>query len=301
MTTRTATRFVPPLVLLALCGSCSLFAPKASGLAEVHTIYAEEFARLIVPAPTGGDTVQPADVQGPGARNTPKVDDPFERTLAAIARYRAHYGENSREAAHLLVLKGMVYLQSGRPGLASLLADAIEAAAGDLRSGNGHETRDSLFAACFADLTDGWREVWHEFDGVEQTFPRRRVLEAAADGIAAQLDALPDERLADPMVDSGATYLATSAAVFWMWAYVVGRTTGDTDNGEPPYRADAASHRRAFAAKGATRIARFLLPEERTFVERGGSLDELAAQPNARVRYMQWYAALRRIATSADG
>ncbi len=92
------------LIALALAG-CVRLAPRTTALKTIHQSYRTEFQQflpLTIPAP-GKIMSEPI---------APASDQPaFAQTLREIREYRLKYGEDSREAAHLKVLEGMIYLQ----------------------------------------------------------------------------------------------------------------------------------------------------------------------------------------------
>lgn len=200
-----AQRLIASLLLvvgLLLGGGCaSVVTPKTAALRQVHDTYRSEFLAGAVPAASGS----PAAPAGPPAA--------FVRSLEAIRDYRQKYPADSQELAHLKVLEGMIYLQSGRFGLASAVADDVEAAGGKLGSRTGRVIRDQLFARHFKTLVRGWSETRRTQGRQWQTF------EAAASLLAADLDKIPADRLASPESDQGALYLATTGAIFYVWAF----------------------------------------------------------------------------------
>ncbi len=189
--------------------------PKTSALKDIHESYREEFSELFV-SESG---------EKPGCIPQKASADAvyFARTREGIRSFRVKYGTESAESQHLTVLEGMMHLQVGNVGTAALLKDRVEEAKPKLASGTGHLTRDLLFAENYADLTSGWTRIC-DFEkrgasAVEATQEEVKTLEAAADSIAERLRADRDQgKLAEPAVDQGAVYLATSAAIFDVWA-----------------------------------------------------------------------------------
>ena len=146
---RSVSLFLLVLGLAALNGGCITFGggkaskSRAAALGNVHRVYQEEFAGIALPRPS----------QRPAP---PANEQAFERTVAAIHEFKKTYGSDSAEAAHLSVLEGMAYLQSGQIGRARLMRDEVKQAAPKLRSGKGPYTRDELLARSFEPLLTGW-------------------------------------------------------------------------------------------------------------------------------------------------
>lgn len=257
-------RLTTALLLLAAFAACKPLTPKAYDLRRVHEIYIEEWADHYMPTP-GSDLPKSPSWSGSG----------FARSLTAIREYKARYGGDSREAAHLTVLTGMIYLQSGQPGMARLLKNDIATSVQKLQAPGGKETRDSLFAQCYPDLILGWEEVWKFFDGNKDTEAKAKNLDTAANGIGTKLKTVKDQdRAVDPELDSGATYLSTTAAIFFVWADSLRGLVGHSD-------------RKAAARKGRILLERFLTDEEKADAAFLTGQDQ---QGKGRLRYLEWYA-----------
>lgn len=238
----------PILVLLAACATVQ---PATTSLQDIHDAYRREFADVVVPLPDSGTT---------GARSTA-----FAETLRRIRDYRTRFAGDTEPAAHLVVLEGMIYLQSGRFGMAQLLQDTVMAVASRLGSADGTSTRDQLFARAFPHLVSGWRLSTAAAASNLQTGDGQR-LAGAGDSIAALLTGSTLTRLASPEADEGAIYLATSAATFWSWA--------SKALNQPP-----------LLARGHDLIGCFLSPTERLAAE----TDDALAAPAGRLRYIAAY------------
>lgn len=253
------------LLLAAFSGACETSgrgntSPSRSGaLGNVHKIYGEEFAALGLPRPS----------QQPSAATNEQA---FQRTVAAINESRKNHGKDSGEAAHLTVLEGMAYLQSGQIGRARLMRDEVKQAAPKLRSGAGRYTRDELLARSFEPLLAGWEQVRNAAPGSDIN-PSSEQFKQAADGIEAVLTGLSASRLAAPEVDAGAKYLATTSAIFRVWYGTMQR------------RQKAAAYQ-----QGAALIARYLTAEEKQAAE-GGNLAQLSP---AQQRFAAWYRFLKQ-------
>jgi hypothetical protein len=239
----------------------------------VHQSYREEFTRAVALPPPS---------QGPRAISEQKSgeDRAFPLTLRAIREFRVRYGENSPEAAHLTVLEAMIYLQSGRFGMAKLVADDVRAAQASLRSGTGQYTRDELLARSFGHLLQGWQEIDDFADASDGTIAEHQQLEQAADGIKATLDSLEAPRIAQPEVDEGAIYLATTAAIFYVWVFELKSQAGLPD-----------ARKSIWFRKGHELIGRYLSETERKAA--AGTLQPegtpTTIAPIGRLRYVEWY------------
>jgi hypothetical protein len=231
---------------------CDTVAPLTSGVSDVHNSYRQEFAGLLAPEPGTAGQARPAG---------------FEQTLELIRRNRSKYPPDSAEVAHLTVLEGMIALQSKRFGEARLMIPEVEAAEGRLRAGGGAEARDALFAACYADLTAGWVETAR---GVEET-PDVGELKRAASGIERALGRVSPGVSGDE--EEAALYLATSAAIFLVWAEHVSQRD-----------------REELYGRGANLIGRYLSAAEMDAAPGGAGA---AGLPPQRRRYVEWYSWLR--------
>jgi hypothetical protein len=262
MNTKRFTAFAGLVLGLLLAGGCvvSFVTPKTAALHHVHEIYGEEFIEFSAPAPS----VQPS--QAPEAR-----PGAFARSLQAIHDYRAKYPQDSQELAHLKVLEGMIYLQSGRFGLAEAVRPDVEAAGGKLASGTGRVVRDQLFARTFKELIEGWAETRKSNNRRWQTFER------IAGALTNSLSSIPREKLANPEADQGALYLATSAAIFYVWAFKEISESND--------REMAPQKKAAWYKSARDWIGRFLTDAEK----KEGVDRDLGAAPEGRLRYVEWY------------
>jgi hypothetical protein len=261
------------LLVVFVLGGCTLLTPQTTALEKVHESYRTEFQQfmqLSVPAPSGS----------PGP-NKGVADQPaFAETLRAIRDYRVRHGENSQEAAHLKVLEGMIYLQSGQVGMARLVALDVQAAERSLNSGTGTYTRDQLLARTFTYLLDGWEQIRNR----EQIGADAQKLQTAADNIKRELDKLDPAKLAQPDVDEGAVYLATTAAIFYVWVYQL--RSFQEPNTKPQW-----------FGKGQELIGRFLSASEKTAAAGAPAATadaSTAAIPVGRLRYINWYGYLAR-------
>ncbi|MFZ4629910.1 MAG: hypothetical protein ACOYNR_16425 [Blastocatellia bacterium] len=270
MLNRTPRRSLPLLLLLALFFSvgCARLTPRTTALREIHQTYRTEFdqyLQLTVPAPALN-----GDVSGVGVA---PGQAPFAATLREIRGYRIRYGETAREASHLTVLEGMIYLQSGQLGLARLLLPDLRRAADNLGQGSGAAVRDQLLARNFEPLLEGWSALREP-----ETRDSARRLAAAAAAIGAQLATLArssPSQTSEPEVDEGAIYLATSGAIFYAW---VGKILSF----------QARQDRPCWCEKGRSLIEPHLSESER----RLSSGIDFQSIPAGRIRYLAWYRSL---------
>ncbi|MEJ2540178.1 MAG: hypothetical protein P8188_09430 [Gemmatimonadota bacterium] len=241
------------LMLVLVVAACATIAPQTEALEGVHATYRQEFLDVGPPLP--------------GEALAPEEDARFSATLQAIRDYRLRFGEDSPQAAHLTVLEGMIYLQTGRLGMAALVEDDVVAATGQLMSGEQF-TRDALFAAAYPDLIEGWEHSLRAASPeTSDAPPSATALSSSAEAIATLLRD-QQGRLAAGDADQGAIYLATTAATFWAWSDVVER--------DPEALRD-----------GRDLIGCFLSGTERkaATTERPSEL----AAPAGRIRYLDWY------------
>jgi hypothetical protein len=256
------------LVFVLSQTSCSWFTPKSAALEDIHETYRSEFIEGTLGPP--GDQPQPASLQDKPA---------FAYTLRAIRDYRAKYGSDSPEAAHLTVLEGMIYVQSGQIGMARLIAPDVENAKTKLKSGTGNYTRDELFAQAYPHLLLGWQQIHYKFDNDRNTDPKHATMEQAANGLVSMLsdESIVDPSKINPEVDEGAIYLATTAAIFCVWTY---KFKGDA--GQSPNQSD-------WYTKGYEVMGLFMSDTEKNAAVGAMPNDS----PTGRIRYLQWYGYLK--------
>jgi len=268
--------------VLVLLSACTYVLPEKSELERVHELYEQEFIDVQLPLP---------DNEWSGARDAnepPAVGGEFSKTLSAIAQYKLVPGQDARLAAHLTVLQGMIYLQTGRPGMARLLEPEIAAAASSLLTSEGGLTRDALFAQSFDALVIGWEEIWDYYDGDRATRPEWRRFQSSGDSIAKLLGDLPAGALGEAATYSGGLYLANTAAIFYLWAYNLGHQFGDPNDSDvpPPEEGDLGM----YAARGRDAMKPFLTNEEVVAAASTDSLEQFATSTTGRFRYLAWYA-----------
>ncbi len=253
------------LLYLVLAG-CAYILPETTALDKIHETYRldfQKYVQLSVPVASTQPTLMPVGKEHPL----------FADTLRKIRDYRVKYGEDSQEAAHLKVLEGMIYLQSGQVGMARLVASDVQAAQSKLISKTGSYTRDQLLAGTYPDLIAGWEQIVNKGTDAGK-------LKAAADRIGAELRGLDKSKMAEPEVDEGAVYLATTAAIFYVWVYSkeVFSCAGA--------KVCADGLRKDYFGKGKDLIGMFLSEtEKKAAADKSRSADV----PPGRLRYISWY------------
>jgi len=287
MLNRTPRPSLPLLLLLALLltAGCARLTPRTTALREIHQTYRAEFdqyLQLTVPAPAPDGNVDTPPRATVGAAREVAGPAPFATTLREIRGYRIRYGETTREASHLTVLEGMIYLQTGQLGLARLLLPDLRHAADQLGQGSAAAVRDQLLARNFEPLLAGWSALREP-----ETRDSARRLATAAAAIGTQLAKLvrsSPSRASDPEVDEGAIYLATSGAIFYAW---VGKILS----------LQAPQDRPCWCEKGRALIERHLSETER----RLSSGIDFQSIPAGRIRYLAWYRSLALCAGETPG
>lgn len=258
------------IALLAFFVSgCTTISPKTAALRQVHHAYEEDFAQFALPP--AGNTPAPTNTQSGPA---------FARTLQEIRAYRVNFPTSTAaETAHLQVLEGMIYLQSGRFGLASAIAPKVSEAGAQLASGTGKIVRDRLFAENFNALLKGWTEIGDKLDSENGTIPEWEKLRDAARAIYENLNSHRDGALADADADEGALYLANTAAIFYVWA----------DSLVPSSQPDARTELQTQLARSRVQMSRFLTP-----IEMDPKATERLGDAPGRLRYIAWYHWLKK-------
>jgi hypothetical protein len=198
------------ILFMAIVG-CSFLAPKTNDLENIHQVYREEFITSAIPN-------SPNDQSDVACR---AHEIAFTGSLQAIRDFQVKYPDvDPAITQHLYVLQAMIYLQSGRPGMARLIHKEFIDEQQLVKGRNQGYRRDALFAQNFGALTQGWitycalDEQKGPF-GANRFLVQQKDLEKAAGEIQGNLK---DFTTTDPVADEGAIYLATSAALFQMWA-----------------------------------------------------------------------------------
>jgi len=202
------------LVIFFILGGCSFLAPRTSELNKIHNLYREEFLASVIP-------VSPNEWKDAACQPN---EGTFIRTLQAIRDFQVQYREDDPAVTqHLYVLQAMIYIQSGRSGMARLMQkefiDKLEVPKG---RGDSYP-RDALFAANLEPLIEGWM-AYCTLDKEQGPFQNEKYriqekeLKKAARAIEKNLKVV---EVSDPAADEGALYLAASAALFEMWALKV--------------------------------------------------------------------------------
>jgi len=276
---RVAALLVFASTLGATCGGAT---PETASLRAVHDRYAEEFVQAYVPA-SGVDCMAPPPASVAAA-------DAFPRTEAAIRELRSSGGAEDVTLAHVTVLEAMIHLQAGRLNLAREDAAAVADAAPKLRTATGADARDALLARAYPALLAGWSEI----DGLQRVggcaFPAESPdgLEQAADAIRAELGAATARGgLASSEEDAGALYLATSAAIFYVWADKI-RDDGCMRRDPEASRACREAHGTTLLERGRTLIGDHLPAACREDPGTAPAPDA-APCPAGLARYTDWY------------
>ena len=290
---RTLTRFLIVLLVSAVGAGCPsttrpiLFEQKHA-LQKVHEAYQTEFVKAFLP---GTSRAEGSDVCTPATG-----DRAFSGTLQAIRAFRVDFKRDpqstgsspdlaQRELAHLVVLEAMIFLQSGRPGLAALMKNDVAEAKAQLISSQGAYVRDFMFADNFEDLIAGWEMIcrWsgqRDLHSLQMEDPSRLI--SAAEHIGERLAAYRAAgKLNHVEPDDGAIYLATTAAIFDVWAYKVRH---DQCNFA---RICEEGYTTKYFKHGKDLIALHLSDTEK----RAGSTPDLELRDtlNGRLRYVLWY------------
>jgi hypothetical protein len=257
--------------------TCNGPTPKATSLETVHERYAAELDQVVVPASGSGCAAPPSGPSAPGG-------EPFPQTAEAIRALRASGNADEATLAHVTVLEAMIHLQSGRTNLARSDVSAVAEAAPHLRTATGADARDALLAKSYPALVQGWSEIAELQRSGGCSFPEESPdgLEQAGDAIQSELAAArARDALASSDEDSGALYLATSAAIFYVWA--------DKIRDDRCMRRDPEASRACRAADGTTLLERgraligAYLPDACHTVPPSG------ACPASLARYADWY------------
>jgi len=199
------------LIVLLTCSlpasGCTLIFPKTADLKAIHDTYRTEFTNAHLPTAEELRGTQPKGLDA----------GDFKQTLAAIADYRRRYPEMTKELNHVKILEGMIYLQTKQLGMAKLLAKDVQLAGGQLSSSQS-APRDSLFAETFGDLLNGWKTI-NDLETQDGARTTSSTLVIAAENITKKLCKIKAaNKLKIVQGDQGATYLATTAAIFYIWA-----------------------------------------------------------------------------------
>lgn len=256
------------LLLPLLLGGCKAVLPRTAALQSVHEAYRDEFTKFVMIDPNKALTA-----------TAPEHGD-FDVTLRRIRDFRASYGEDSPEEAHLTVLEGMIYLQTGRIGMASLISQDVSQKAAKLSSGTGQEVRDKLFAESFKFLVEGWGEIAEQNDGDDQLADWSKLREAAV-GIETKLNDTNRFKFASAEVDAGGVYLAATAGTFNVWA---------AQRAREQHQPNADQSRTNWYRESFFVIGRFLGPTERKAAHDESIQKDASPDSLARLRYLYWYA-----------
>lgn len=265
------------LALGAVAATCDGPTSGMRSLQNVHESYAAELDQVIVPASGVGCTAPPPAVAAPGG-------EPFPQTAAAIRALRTGGDADEVALAHVTVLEAMIHLQSGRTNLARSDAPAVAEAAPRLRTASGAEARDALLARNYGALVEGWSAIadLQRVGGCSFPAESPEDLEQAGDAIRADLGALHARgTLPSSEEDSGALYLATSAAIFYVWADKI-RDDGCMRRDPEASRACRAAHGTELLERGRDLVGAYLPEACRATAPSN-------ACPASLARYADWY------------
>ena len=250
------------LVLVFLAG-CSSLTPKTYQLEQIHQNYTTEWAEWAPDALSK-------------AKDRPNIENGkgcFKKTLAGIKNYKQTHGYTSGVTEHLTVLEGMIYIQSGKPGMARLLLSEVKDAKEKLKSATGVATRDYFYADCYDELTKGWGAIYQLVkDGIAK---KPDDFSGPARDISKKLSEISKETRAAADLDSGGAYVATSAAIFYLWAHFTSPE-------------DSNFSLKDMAKNGKDALKPWLSCDEICSVEKGTYKSE-ALDWGSRRRYLDWY------------
>lgn len=273
-----AARLAIVLSIILFLGGCAWLFPQTAALEKVHDTYRADFAKAFLP---------PEAKRGaPSCGGGSAVDASFADTLQAIHDYRVSYPNATEEKKHLLVLEGMIYLQIGQSGMATLLyQNNAQDFASIGVSGTGSYARDGLFAQNFANLIEGWKWVCSRRTSLANAGDPGPVRSAAKGIIAALTADKKANRLATSEADDGAVYLATTAGIFLTWPAEIQRYRC-LNNRPPTPLAECSGWAEDYAA-ARDAVKMFLFPSE---IEAAAQADQAALRATTgRLRYLAWY------------
>lgn len=277
---RTRTRVIILFLLLVVpaLNGCARLAPKTAALEKIHESYRTEFVQLMqLMVPKPGDKS--------GSSTATANQALFAETLREIRDYRIKYDQESQEAYHLTILEGMIYLQSRQFGLARLIRDDVKTAGTKLKSGTGDSVRDKLLADNFQDLLDGWQEILKI--GTPQAL-NTHTLVTATRNIERNLSSKETLARIKPETDDGAIYIATTAAIFYLYVYDQCRQLG------PSADCDQENTKPHYYGLGANLIGLFLSEKEKALADKPDAVNDLVnSAPMGRWRYIGWYSYLQ--------
>lgn len=262
------------LLILVFLTGCSALTPETYQLEQIHQNYTEEWAEW---------SADDLPIATPNQRIA-NGKDRFKKTLAGIKNYKQMHSDTI-EAAHLTVLEGMIYLQSGKPGMASLLSPEVKSAREKLKSATGVATRDYLFADCYDELTNGWGAIDQAIKEIDTKPPipvSKKPIDFSrpADDISDKLSKISKKTRAAAKLDSGGAYVATSAAIFYLWAYSLSPANPDFNLMD-------------MAKKGENALLPWLSFDEICAVE-NKTYNEIKFDWGSRRRYLEWYEYLHK-------
>ncbi len=292
-------------LLAAILAACAPLLPKKADIDAVHAAYSAEFSSAFI-----GDGSGPKAGGDVCAGNVSPAQGSFPRTLQAIHDYQVKYRDDpsvQAEKNHLTVLKGMIYVQTGNTGIARAVAPDVAKAT--IQGTDDRSVRDSMFQEAYPALVEGWEAVcdllkargasgMFGYSDSGKSASSEKRLTGSADALA-QLTRSGTAKVKQSGVstDEGGIYLATTAAIFYYYAYRVQHDSCALD----PKRACGDPDQ--LLRKGASAIEPFLTQDERKVANAGDSGPSgeqwLEVVPKRRQQYVQWYAFLDQAARSA--
>lgn len=286
-----------------MLSSCSWLFPQTTDLERLHQTYRTDFSRAFVPEAT--------DIKAGAVlcKSATLGENRFAETLQAIRNLRLKGNLSSTESAHVTVLEGMIYLQTGHTGMARLLEPEVAKARVNLISSDkGRIPRDALFAEAYPSLIKGWEAICtlspsSNLQDFEPQFFEPESFAKASGEIQGILDTrLKNKQLGDPQTDEGAIYLATTAAIYDMWTYATLKARCEFKVKDWPTQCLADSTGRSDRAGVISRYRPLYYAKARSFLEPFLSDSEKRAAKEmetgllnnsaGRWRYLSWYSFL---------
>ncbi|MDD5207087.1 MAG: hypothetical protein PHS17_16810 [Desulfobacterales bacterium] len=257
--------------------------PAQAALEEIRKQYKAEFVEAVFPEPGKQAALVRAAMNGKG----------FPETLKAIRTVDPQYGTGSREHAHLIVLKGMIHLQTGQFRSASAMEPDIVKAA-SLLSSPPDLNRGGLIARNFKHLVAGWSEITKHNENLKARnagklfpFPSTNFgkIQSAADQIGEDLRSHAKENpllIKDPESDLGGLHVASIAAAFYAKCAAQKREKKE---------------KAVLYKKGSDLMGLFLTENEKNSAVRGQQRNPSIS--SCHLRYLSWYGWLSRRAHEA--
>lgn len=192
--------------------------PARSAIERIREQYRAEFEDMTFPEPGKAPSLSASAMKCKG----------FPKTMEAIMAFERKYGANSPECVHLMVMKGMIHLQSERFSAASATEPEMLKAVARYPD-SSRSSADRLMAQNFGCLVTGWKEIHKHQQNLKaqqagKPFPFRSVdfrkVQQAADKIRDNLKhhtAKEPGIIRDPESDLHGLYVAAVTATFYTW------------------------------------------------------------------------------------